>query len=191
MLEVAPNGHKTCPERHCGKFTIFAQANGLEQLEPSRFLPVLPLLLQAYRAAGRHVTTDSPVFVKTKGGGHRFTDTPCTNGVVITILKKRSAAVALGHEHFTGHSFRRGRMQDDQDAGVPPRVTQARALGIGDATYNLYTDRTRPTRQQKPPTEKPDAHFSNAAPAAPSMLTRVANAIRGSLWAVQPNSPTH
>ena len=68
-LEVAPNGHKTCPERNCGKFTLSAEANGLDQLEPSRFLPALPQLLKAYRAAGRHLSAESPVFVKTKGGG--------------------------------------------------------------------------------------------------------------------------
>lgn len=177
-LLVAPNGHKTCQERHCGTFTLWTQQRGEEQLEPSRFIPLLPKLMQAYRAAGRHLHPSSPVFLKSTGAGRRLTDQPSTNAVVAGVLKKRSAAAALDEEHFTGHSFRRGRMQDDQDAGVTPAVTQARALGIGMGTYRLYTDRNRPTRRIVPP--GPTASPPIAAPplAPPSLFTRALNAAK-------------
>jgi hypothetical protein len=152
---VAPNGHKTCQERHCGKFTLWLEARAGEQPAPSRFIPAIRGLLQAIRAAGREPTPESPVFLKTQGAGHRLTFEPATCGVVVSVLKKRSAAVALGPKMFTGHSLRRGRMQDDQDADVDPAVTQARALGIGDGTYQLYTDRTRRTRDVTSSVEVP------------------------------------
>ena len=175
---MAPNGHKTCQDRHCGTFTLWAQPNGGEQLEPSRFIPLLPELMRSYRMAGRDLHPTSPVFLKTTGAGHRLTDEPATNGVVAGVLKKRSAAAALGEENFTGHSFRRGRMQDDQDAGVDPAITQARALGIGMDTYRLYTDRDRPTRRTAMPDSSPPPPSAPLALAPPSLFARAMNAAR-------------
>ena len=177
-LLVAPNGQKTCQERHCGTFTLWAQPHGGEQLEPSRFIPLLPRLVRAYRAAGRHLHPTSPVFLKTAGAGHRLTDEPATHAVVAGVLKKRSAAAALGEENFTGHSFRRGRMQDDQDAGVAPAITQARALGIGMDTYALYTDRNRPTRRAAPPDAPPPPPSEPTRRAPSSLFARALNAAR-------------
>ena len=172
---VAPNGHKTCQQRHCGEFTLWSEAQAGQQLEASRFLPTLPRLLEAYRLAGREVTPTTPVFLVTKGAGTRLTDQPATCGVVRGVLKKRAAAAALENENFTGHSFRRGRMQDDEDGGIPAAVTRARCLGIGKATYKLYTDRERPTRRvgPAPPPVSP-------APASPlNGFSRLLGALRG------------
>lgn len=172
---VAPNGHKTCQQRHCGTFTIWREAQVGQQLEASRFLPALPGLLEAYRLAGREVTPTSPVFLVTQGAGTRLTDRPASCAVVRGVLKKRAIAAALEDENFTGHSFRRGRMQDDEDGGIPAAVTQARCLGIGKATYALYTDRGRPTRRvgPTPPLAPP-------APAGPlAGFSRFLEAFRG------------
>lgn len=173
-VTISPNGHKTCQQRNCGKFSIWADIRPGEQLAPSRFLPSLTGLLEAYLRAGRTLTSESPVFFATAGAGHRFTDRPATCGVVQGMLKRRAAAAALDGEHFTGHSFRRGRMQDDANGGIPAAVTQARALGIGRATYELYTDRSRPVRRigvaAIVPAPAPSAHEP--------LLTRVIAAVR-------------
>ena len=142
-----PNGHKTNQERHCGEYTISLASNAAQPYA-SRFLPALPRLVAAYRAAGLTLHGAGPVFVKAAGGGYRLLNEPATYGVLNGVLRKRAAEANLTDEHFTGHSTRRGRMQGDRAAGVAPAATQSRALGICDATYALYTDLERPTRRR-------------------------------------------
>lgn len=185
-----PNGHKTNQERHCGEYTISLARSGTQPYD-SRFLPALPRLLAAYRAAGVTPQDMSPVFVKAAGAGYRLTNEPATYGVLRGVLRKRSAEANLSAEHFTGHSARRGRMQGDRAAGVSPAATQSRALGVCDATYELYTDLDRPTRRRvsaSPPPALGPAVVDPGAPAAAS--GSIASRVAAALTRLLPRRPT-
>ena len=148
---VKPNGIKTCQQRNAGQATLWSVDRPGQQVRASEFLWMLPALMRANAAAGFPPRPEGHVFLQLTGGGYKFTDKAATYAVVARVVKLRAATCGLAHVVLTGHSSRRGHIQQDEDEGVAADVTRARLLGISAQTYKLYADKTRPTRRLAAP----------------------------------------
>jgi hypothetical protein len=143
---LRPNGIKTCQQRNAGQATLWSVARPAEQTRASEFLWMLPALMAASAAAGVPPQADGPVFLQLSGAGYKLSPKPATYAVAKRIVAQRAAHCGLAQQVLTGHSSRRGRIQEDDDFDLADGVTQSRLLGICSQTLKLYRSRTRPTR---------------------------------------------
>ena len=150
---IKPNGHKTCQQRNAGQATLWSVDRPAAQTRASEFLWLLPRLMAASAAAGVPLQADSPIFLQLTGGGYRLSPKAATYEVAKRIVVRRSAQCGLARQVLTGHSSRRGRIQEDQAYDIADDVTRSRLLGICAHTLKLYRSLTRPTRCLEAPVE--------------------------------------
>ena len=148
-MAVFPDGDKSRQRRRPSSgglsLTLYAADNATEHQVASKFMPMLPGLLEAYRIAGYVPGAYDPVFPLSEKGATALIPIACTRGALYQLIRRRSAARGVAPA-ITCHSFRRGRIVEDQAEGVPTSVTRERALGMTAKTHSYYADTTRPCR---------------------------------------------
>ena len=144
-VSVHPNGVKTRQRRDCGHFL-------LQPHPDSRvcFMSRLAHFSSSCRALGFPLRAPAGFIFRIMDpqDRRRLIETPLS--VSASLSRLRASLKSLGdYQGETMHSFRRAGMQSDQDTGVTPHETMKRALIVSPSSYNLYTDRRRPTKAQR------------------------------------------
>ena len=142
---IHPNGVKTRRRRHCGSFSLLPHSD-------PRLCFIRRLAAFSHSCSALGMPLQSPAgFIFRIMDPHnrsRLAESPLTVSAALSRL--RAGLKSLGeYQGETMHSFRRAGMQADQDAGVSPPVTMKRALITSTSSYNLYTNKQRPTKALK------------------------------------------
>ena len=139
MCTVYPNGTKTHQRRAAGSFRLDAEESGLSGQ--------LITLLKAYQRVGYDPTPDEPVFARCNRKRSGFDSVPCTSSLVTNITRRcLPIAGIVGKATVSSHSYRRGRMLQNQADGISVAETCSLTL-CSEQNYNSYVNVTRVDRQ--------------------------------------------
>ena len=141
-VSIHPNGVKTRQRRNCGHFALEPHA------DPRLcFIRRLAAFVGSCRQVGCPLQLPGGFIFRVMDphDRHRLAEAPLT--VSAGLSRLRAALDSLGTYHGESmHSFRRAGMQSDQSAGLSAEATMKRALIVSTSSYNLYTNRQRPTK---------------------------------------------
>ena len=163
-IRAHPNGVKTRQRRACGSFSL----TGCGDIRYD-FVARLNRFLRNCYLAGQYAGPDTPIFRTLQSGKRTCFSAEALNSAaslkrLYTYRQSASGGTSGPLGTATGHSFRRGGIQDDKAKGKAPEATMARGLMTSKRTYELYSDTERPTKCKR--ARVPGALVAPAPPAA-------------------------